>query len=92
MRNVSVWKSFPKSMSDASVCLSACVGELNSQPLTRQSTDIKVVAYKVLNYVDAENVQTGVVSTSTDNPFSEINCPIKMKCCPYRFNKLKTLV
>lgn len=49
-------------MSDASVCLSACVGELNSQPLTRQSTDIKVVAYKVLNYVDAENVQTGVVS------------------------------
>ena len=27
-----------------------------------------------------------------DNPFPEINCPIKMKCCPYRFNKLKTLV
>lgn len=27
-----------------------------------------------------------------DNPFPEINCPIKMKCCPYRFNKLKMLV
>lgn len=27
-----------------------------------------------------------------DNPIPEINCPIKMKCCPYRFNKLKMLV
>lgn len=31
-------------------------------------------------------------NTTPDNPFPEINCPIKMKCCPYRFNKLKTLV
>lgn len=27
-----------------------------------------------------------------DNPIPEINCPIKMRCCPYRFNKLKMLV
>ena len=46
----------------------------------------------VLNYVDVEDLLTGVVSTTADNPFPEINCPIKMKCGPYRFNKLKTLV
>lgn len=33
---------------------------------------------------------TDIATANEDNPLPEINCPIKIKCCPY--NELKTLV
>lgn len=33
---------------------------------------------------------TDIATANADKPLPEINCPIKIKCCPY--NELKTLV